>query len=315
MLFRSRGAGTETIDISDPEADAENDAPLLSLTVRDRAVATSGGYRRGVEIGGRWYPHLVDPRTGRPVDHVRSATVVAADAVEAGALATALCVLTPDEGLALVATRSGAECLIITATGEGIISPGWTGGLPARSPSAGDAMHAASAPGAGAGNVKTAAGIWDAGYELVVDLEIARPAGGRAKRPFVAVWIEDQDHFPVRTLALWYHGDRWLPDLTSWYRGDQLRALAEGAQIAGSVSSATRGPGKYTLRWDGRDNQGKPVPAGKYTVFVEAAREHGTHQLVSGDLACNGNAARLELASNVELSGILVDYRARRAAR
>ena len=111
------------------------------------------------------------------------------------------------------------------------------------------------------------------------------------------------------------HGDRWLPDLRSWYRGDQLRALAEGAQIAGSVSSATRGPGKYTLRWDGRDNQGKPVPAGKYTVFVEAAREHGTHQLVSGDLACNGNAARLELASNVELSGISVDYRARRAAR
>ena len=49
--------------------------------------------------------------------------------------------------------------------------------------------------------------------------------------------------------------------------------------------------------------------------LVEAAREHGTHQLVSGDLACNGNAARLELASNVELSGISVDYRARRAAR
>ena len=32
--------------------------------LRDRAIATSGNYRRGVEIGGRHYSHIVDPRTG-----------------------------------------------------------------------------------------------------------------------------------------------------------------------------------------------------------------------------------------------------------
>ena len=41
---------------------------------------------------------------------------------------------------------------------------------------------------------------------------------------------------------------------------------------AGStVSSATRGPGKYTLVWDGKDNAGKPVKAGSYTPDTTAA--------------------------------------------
>ena len=309
-----RGPRAVTVAVTDPLADAETDAPLTSITVRDRAVATSGGYRRGVSINGRWYSHLVDPRTGRPVDHVRSATVSALNAVEAGALATALCVLPPSEGLTLVASRAGAECLIITSDGESVVSPGWTGtDGPQPAPPRPD-LHAAptTATAAPGGNK---AGVWDSNYEVVVDLEIARPAGGRAKRPFVAVWVEDKDHFPVRTLALWYHGDRWLPDLRSWYRGDQLRSLAEGAPIVSTVSSATRGPGRYTVRWDGRDNQGKPVPSGKYTVYIEAAREHGTHQLVSGDLVCNGSPAKLELPANVELSGVAVDYRARRAGR
>lgn len=308
-----RGPQAVTVAVTDPLADAETDAPLSSIAVRNRAVATSGGYRRGVSINGRWYPHLVDPRTGRPVDHVRSATVTAADAVEAGALATALCVLTPAEGLTMVATRAGAECLIITSDGEQVASPGWNGALAPQSAPQHEEVHAATASAAAADAVRN--GVWDSNYEVVVDLEIARPAGGRAKRPFVAVWIEDQDHFPVRTLALWYHGDRWLPDLRSWYRGDQLRSLAEGAPIVSTVSSATRGPGRYTVRWDGRDNQGKPVPSGKYTVYIEAAREHGTHQLVSGDLVCNGSPAKLELPANVELSGVAVDYRARRAGR
>jgi hypothetical protein len=44
------------------------------------------------------------------------------------------------------------------------------------------------------------------------------------------------------------------------------------------VATATRPAGKYTLKWDGKDNAGKPVKPGKYTVILEAAREHGTYQ-------------------------------------
>ena len=92
----ARGAWTETVGITDPLDNADNAAPLTRLAVRDRAVATSGSYRRGFDIGGRHYSHIVDPRTGRPASKVISATVVADRAADAGALATAFCVLAPE---------------------------------------------------------------------------------------------------------------------------------------------------------------------------------------------------------------------------
>ena len=118
-------------------------------------------------------------------------------------------------------------------------------------------------------------GLWDPSYELTIDFELPQVQGFGAHRPYVAVWIENQDRFPVRTLALWFNKMRWLPDLRAWYRDDRTRSQSEGTEILGSVTSATRSPGKYTLKWDGKDNSGKPVKAGRYTVFLEAAREHG----------------------------------------
>ena len=56
--------------------------------------------------------------------------------------------------------------------------------------------------------------------------------------------------------------------------------MAEGSDIAASTESATRPAGKYTLKWDGKDNTGKMVKPGKHTVNIEAAREHGTYQIV-----------------------------------
>src|SRR5205085_11695168 len=101
---------------------------------------------------------------------------------------------------------------------------------------------------------------------LIVSLELARIEGQRAKRPYVAVWIEDQEKLPVRTLALWFAKPKWLPDLKSWTHSDKLRAQADGTDITRSVSSATRSPGKYTLKWDGKDDKGAFVKPGKYTV-------------------------------------------------
>ena len=113
------------ISIANPQADAENDEPLARLLVSNRAVATSGNYRRGVTIGGRWYSHIVDPRTAQPVNHILSATVIAPSATDAGALATAFNVLTPAESLRLAASMPGVECLLITNDGQRLASPGW----------------------------------------------------------------------------------------------------------------------------------------------------------------------------------------------
>lgn len=138
---------------------------------------------------------------------------------------------------------------------------------------------------------------------------------GGAKRPFLAVWIEDKDNFPLRTVALWFHGNRWLPDLRAWSHAHQLRAKAEGTQIADTISSATRSPGKYTVKWDGKDAAGQLVSRGKYTVIIEIAREHGTHQLIKQEVDFSGEAAHVDLPSNVELASASLDYRRKVAAR
>lgn len=308
-----RGDSAENIAIADPVGDGENEAPLLHLVTRDRAVATSGGYRRGVEIGGRWYSHLIDPRTGRPVDHVRSATVVAARATDAGALATALCVMSADEGLALAATLPGVECLVVMNDGRRLATAGWNAIEVPRSDAAATGVHAAVA--ATSQTPSAQAPVWDPTFELAVNLEIAAIGGGRAKRPFLAVWIEDKDGFPLRTLALWYHGERWLPDLKAWYHADSVRSMAEGTQIAASVSSATRAPGKYTVKWDGKDSAGRAVPRGIYTVAIEVAREHGTHQLIRQQLDFAGTGERKDLPANIELASASLDFRRKTSAR
>lgn len=295
-----RGDVKETVAVRDPGASADNASPMAQLVVRNKAVATSGGYRRGFDIGGRHYSHIVDPRTGQPAGHVLSATVVAPNAVDAGALATAMCVLAPDESARLAAQVPGVEYLIVLADGQRLASAGWDG---QRTPQPGRL----SLPSPVA-TLHAAQRTWDPAFELAVTLELARP-GGRARRPYVAVWIEDKDHQHVRTLALWVARPRWLPDLRAWYRADRTRAQAEGTDLVSTVSSATRAPGRYTLTWDGVNQQGKPVSPGAYTVFIEAAREHGTYQLMRQDVTVGGAVSHVEVPGNAEITAAAIDYR------
>src|SRR5260370_8590067 len=104
--------------------------------------------------------------------------------------------------------------------------------------------------------------------ELIVSLELSTIQGQRTRRPYVAIWIEDADKFPLRTLALWYNKDRWLPELKGWSRSERLRAMAEGPDLAPSISSPTRPPLKYTVTWDGKDNKGKLRKRGRYVVYI-----------------------------------------------
>lgn len=62
---------------------------LTRLRLRNAALGTSGAGEQFVEVNGRRYGHVLDPRTGRPAAGVVNATVVAADAATADALATA----------------------------------------------------------------------------------------------------------------------------------------------------------------------------------------------------------------------------------
>ena len=115
----------ERIGITDPRQDAEN-APLAAqIGVRDGAVASSGGSRRGLQVGERWYSHLLNPRTGLPVERVPGASVVAPTAMDADALATAFSILSPAESLALADSLPDVACLLMTDDGEFHRSDRW----------------------------------------------------------------------------------------------------------------------------------------------------------------------------------------------
>lgn len=73
------------------------------------AVTTSGDAFQAVEIDGRRYSHIVDPRTGLGVPGPAAATVIAPDCTTADALATAASVLGPDRGRAVVSRFPGSS--------------------------------------------------------------------------------------------------------------------------------------------------------------------------------------------------------------
>jgi len=120
-----RGSGEVSVGVEDPRRPFDNLPPMVRLRLARGALATSGGARRGYRIDGHWFPHVLDPRTGEPVTHTLSATVVAGDTMTADALATIACVLPHRESLALVDSTPGASCLVMAADGQVLTSARW----------------------------------------------------------------------------------------------------------------------------------------------------------------------------------------------
>jgi thiamine biosynthesis lipoprotein ApbE len=87
--------------------------PLLVLKLTDRAVATSGGYRRFALIDGKKYSHIINPTTGTSAEDLVSVTIIAEKAIDADALATAVSVMGKEKGLALIEKQPYTESIIL----------------------------------------------------------------------------------------------------------------------------------------------------------------------------------------------------------
>ncbi|XVJ68958.1 MAG: FAD:protein FMN transferase [Rhizobacter sp.] len=91
------------------------------LELEDLAVATSGDYRRYLQVGNTRLAHTMDGHRCAPVNNeVASVTVLAPTCMQADAWATALLVAGPDEGLAM-AQRLGLEVLFLLRRPEGLV--------------------------------------------------------------------------------------------------------------------------------------------------------------------------------------------------
>lgn len=301
-----RVAGSLELPVRIVEPRTERDTHVdWTMPLASRAMATSGAAYRGFEFGSRSYSHLIDPRTGSPVEHTVSVSVIADRAADADALATIMSVLSVDESLALTETLSNVECLIITRDGQAHASPGWPGEV-------NQAVSRARFASA-ASQEEDEEVVWNGGFELEVKFEIIQARGGRYRKPYVAVWVEDSDGFPVKTLALWVQaggpGPRWIPDLKRWYRSDRVRALVDPADLVETLAEPSHRPAEYKLVWNGTDNQGEIVKPGEYTIYIEAVREHGTYQLMRARMDLADEGAMVELEDNEEVAGASVEYR------
>jgi thiamine biosynthesis lipoprotein len=120
------------VGINRPDPAAGPGEVYRVVPVSDQALATSGDYRSYVLEDGRRRSHVIDPRTGQPVTGgVVSASVLAPSCMLADGLATAVMVMGPEAGLALVEDRPGVEALILVERQGGFLeehaSSGWPG--------------------------------------------------------------------------------------------------------------------------------------------------------------------------------------------
>lgn len=314
--MRARGSMVRRIAITDPKRDAVNGKAIDAVFLNDRGLATSGNYRRGFQVGKQWYSHILDPWTGRPADGIATAVVTARTTAEADALATICSVLPVAESLALIGTVSGAECLLVESSGAVHQSAGWRDG---QQPGLYRLAERATQFVAAEGTEEAKPAAKPELLEIEVKFTLAKSDGRGYRRPYVAVWLEDADEFPVKTPLLWMTtkqpGPRWHRDLIRWYRNDRTRKLADDTDLIGTIAGATRGPGEYKAVFDGLDDAGKPLKPGKYTLYLEVAREHGTYQLIRQPLTLGTDPiAATKLKGNVEVESASYEYRAPAAA-
>lgn len=114
------------VGISAPVAHwTENDPMAAVAALSGQAISTSGDYQQFfTDAQGRRLSHLIDPRTGWPVQHaVTGVSVVAPDNLTADALATALFVLGAEEGLKFVEAWTNTAALFIVRESEGRFRP------------------------------------------------------------------------------------------------------------------------------------------------------------------------------------------------
>ncbi len=77
-----------TVQLEDPRKEGQR----VSIPLRDAALSTSGNYENFFEVNGRRYSHILNPRTGLPVEGIAACTVIAPTCAESDAWATALIV-------------------------------------------------------------------------------------------------------------------------------------------------------------------------------------------------------------------------------
>jgi thiamine biosynthesis lipoprotein len=96
------------------------ESPGGTLTLAHAAVSTSGDAEQFVEIDGRRYSHIVDPRTGIGLVGQMSATVIAPTGTQADSLTKVLAVLGPKRAFPILLAEPGVSARMVRKTARGL---------------------------------------------------------------------------------------------------------------------------------------------------------------------------------------------------
>jgi len=115
-----------TIGVQHPRLPSEI---IGKLQPKNSGVATSGDYEKSFVKDGERYHHILVPSTGMPARECQSVTILAPSAMDADALATAVFVLGPKKGVALVEKMPAVHAIIVDRRGSVLLSPNWPAGV------------------------------------------------------------------------------------------------------------------------------------------------------------------------------------------
>jgi thiamine biosynthesis lipoprotein len=97
---------------------------IARIPLEDAAISTSGDYERYFDEDGVRYHHIINPRTGRSAEGVRSVTVIGPDATLTEGLTKSVFILGPERGLALVEAQPDADAVVVASDGKVFYSKG-----------------------------------------------------------------------------------------------------------------------------------------------------------------------------------------------
>ncbi len=125
------GIGPWMVGIEKPSEDEYSDRSLqATIELKDKALATSGNYRKFYEEDGVRYSHTIDPETGFPVRHsLLSVSVIAKDCGSADAWATAFLVMGLEKAKNFLEERNDLEAFFIYSGEEGYMMTYATEGM------------------------------------------------------------------------------------------------------------------------------------------------------------------------------------------
>jgi len=221
---------------------------------------------------------LLVPKEGWPVEFAPSLLVRTNNAIEAGVLVQALLSVSVHDALEQVNKMTNVTALAITETGMFFASKEWY-----------SETSESTTP-------------WAVEQKFSIDYEIPTLDVAEYRRPYLAIWIADEQGNSILQLQLLGNG-RWLRDLRLWWR----KFGRADDSLVDALAGATAKPGRYRIEWDGRDGQGEKVVQGNYELHVEVAREHGEREAIVVPFVLNGQPISATAKGTQEIGRVHLD--------